>query len=328
MRCFAPFLLCATTLAQTSHYTAYSTDSLHGAYGHWAFFGVLSTGGSDECRAQQLVPAAFMPATAGLITGVEVPPHFTGTITYQRLDLQLGACPTTTLTTDMDANLPVPTTVYSATPGTSISWPSATQWTRVNFTTPFLYVPGTDLVFESRRVIQRPATASITVSHQHSNGPSRNDLPHPVWAEGGPGSGRANQQFGSTYGGPHMLIRFVFSGVPTLTISGPRVSGTQYKLGQSLTITAQGNPGEAYAHAIDLLLAATPAPFPPVQGLLFLTPALVLTGIGPLDPSGLGAQTIPIPSTPSLAGVHLYFQSATGSTIFGFTNAVDAILQP
>src|SRR5262249_20719779 len=161
-------------------------------------------GSSDECRAQQLVPAAFLPPVPGLITGVEVSPHVTGTITYQRLDLALGVCPTTTLSTNMDANLPVPTTVYSATPGTIIAWPSSAQWRRLTFTTLYLYVPGSDLVFESRRVIQQPATGSITVSHQHSTGPSRTDLPHPVWAEGGTGSGRANQQFGQIYGGPHM----------------------------------------------------------------------------------------------------------------------------
>jgi hypothetical protein len=328
MRCLAPLFFCAAALAQTSHYTAYSTDTLHGLYGHWAFFGVVAGGSSDECRAQQLIPAAYLPPVGGLITGVEVSPHLTGTITYQRLDLALGACPTTTLGTNMDANLPVPITVYSALPGTIISWPSATQWVLVNFTTPYVYLPGTDLVFESRRIIQQPATGSITVSHQFSTGPSRGDLPHPVWAEGGPGSGRSNQTSGLIYSGPHMLIRLVFSGAPTLTISGPRISGTQYKLGQSLTITAQGNPGQAYVHTIDLFLAATPMPFPPVQGLLYLTPSLVVTGVGPLDPSGLGAQTIPIPTTASLAGLHLYFQSATGSSIFSFTNAVDAILQP
>lgn len=322
--CFA-----STVLAQGNFpYTAYSVDALHGSFGHWAFFGALSTGNSDECRAQMLIPAAFLPAAGGAIVAIEVSPHVEGTITYDRLDLQFGPCPTPTLSTNMDANLPAPVTCYSATPGTVINWATRTQWQRITLQTPYFHIPGTDLVFEARKVIQRPATAAITVSHQMSNGPQRRDLPRPVWAEGGPGSGRANQATGSMYSGPHQLIRLVFAGTPTLTITGPRVSGTQFRIGQSLSITAQGNPGELYAHTIDSSLSATPLTFPPVSGLFFLTTSFAVLGIGTLDGAGLGAQTLPIPNNPALVNLQFYFQSLTGGAALTWTNAVDAILQP
>jgi hypothetical protein len=177
-------------------------------------------------------------------------------------------------------------------------------------------------------VIQRPATGAITVSHQMSSGPQRSDLPHPVWAEGAANSGRDNAQFGQTYSGPHMLARLVWSGAPTLTITGPRVSGSQYRLGQSLTITTQGNHSEAFAHVVDLFLSSPPVQIPPVGGSFFLTTGCAVITIGGLDGSGLGAQTIAIPSIPTLAGLHLYYQSVTGAANYTWTNAVDVILQP
>lgn len=328
MRLLPLAFLTATALAQGGQtYTAYSVDALHGSFGHWAFFGVLSTGNSDECRAQMLIPAAFLPAAGGAIVAIEVSPHVEGTITYQRLDLQFGTCPTPVLGTDMDANLPAPQTVYSAPPGTTITWASRQLWQRIDLQIPYIHLPGTDVVFESRRVIQRPATAAITVSHQMSNGPQRRDLPRPVWAEGGPGSGRADQRTGSMYSGPHQLIRLVFAGAPTLTITGPRVGGTQFRIGQSLTITTRGNPGELFAHAIDTSLSAVPIAIPQVGGFLFLTPFCAVVSIGGLDAGGLGAQTIQIPGDPGLVGLQAYFQAVTGSASFLWTNAVDMIVQ-
>jgi hypothetical protein len=327
MRILLPFLCAAAAVAQVNeNYTAYSIDALHGSYGHWAFFGALPTGASDECRAQMLIPAAYLPAAGGVIAAIEVSPHVEGTVTYQQLDLQLGSTALTALTTDMDANLPAPQTVYSASPGTAIAWLNRTQWTRIALPTPFVYQAGTNLVFESRRVIQRPPTPAITVSHQHSYSPSRSDLPRPVWAEGGPGSGSASARFGS-YGGAHVLIRLVFAGSPTLSINGPRVNGSYYRLGQSLTVTAQGNPGDVVADVVDVGLTPSPNVYPPVQGVYFLA-GFNLFLVGVLDTNGLGSVVINIPSNAALAGTHVYFQSAVGSTTFTWTNVVDAILQP
>ena len=327
MRLLLPLLLSSVALAQINeNYTAYSIDALPGAYGHWAFFGVLSGGGSDECRAQMVVPAAFLPAAGGLILAIEVSAHVNGTVTYQQLDLQLGTAAFPTLTSDMNANLPAPQTVYSASPGTAITWPVLTQWARINLTTPFVYQGGTNLVLESRRVVQRPATPpTTTVSHQMSNSPFRTDLPRPVWAEGGAGSGSANAQFGS-FGGSHMLVRFVFAAAPTLTVTGPLVNGLCYRAGQTMTVSVQGNPNELAGDVIDLGLG-TPTVYPFVQGFYYLSGFTVFF-VGLLDGSGLGSVPIAIPANPSLAGLHVYFQAATGSASFVWTNAVDAILQP
>lgn len=113
-----------------------------------------------------------------------------------------------------------------------------------------------------------------------------------------------------------------------MTVTGPRVSGSQYRLGQSLTITTQGNPSDPFAHVVDLFLSSPPLQIPPVSGNFFLTTGCAVITIGALDGSGLGAQTIAIPSVPTLAGLHLYFQGVTGSSSYTWTNAVDVILQP
>lgn len=329
MRSLVSLLLCGAAVAQATNHTAYSIDALHGVFGHWAFFGVLSTGNSDECRAQLLIPEVYLPGAGGVLVAVDVAPHVEGTITYQRLDLAFGASNLTALSTDMNANLPTPTQVYSAAPGTVISWPSRTQWVRINLTTPFFFNGGSGLVFESRRVIDRPGTAAgLTVSHQMSSGPSRNDLPRPVWSEGPAGSNRSNNQFGNTYSGPHMLIRLVWAGVPTLTITGPRVNGSYYRLGQSMTLTVNGTAGDLFATMIDTGLAPAPTTFGPILGNYFLATQFNVLTAGFLGAGGSTPYVINLPVNPVLAGLKFHFQSVTAGAAIVWTNSVDAILQP
>jgi len=317
-------LLSGVALAQPNeNYVAYTFDNLGGS-GHWAFFGVVSGGSSDECRAQILVPAQYLPANGGMITAIEAGPHVTGTVTYQRLDLQLGHTPLSTITPDMNANLPSPQTVFSATPGTSLAWPTTATWTRITLATPFLYQGGMNLIFESRRIVQRPATpSSLVVSHFRTQ---RTDLQSMVLAEGQIGSGASNAQFGSMNAGTAMLVRFIFDSVPTLTIQSSG-SGTFFRLGQTATLTVQGNPGEVFADIIDPGFSSTPLLIPPVLGFYYLPSLFNVFFIGALDGMGLGPLAIGIPNNMVLVGQRVAFQSITGSAQFTWTNAVDVIIR-
>jgi hypothetical protein len=316
-------LLSGAALAQNENYVAFPYDN-QGGSGHWAFFGVVSGGSSDECRAQILIPAQYLPANGGLITAIEAGPHVTGTVTYQRLDLQLGHTTLNPLTSDMNTNLPSPQTVFSATPGSSLAWPSSGVWTRITLSTPFLYQGGMNLVFESRRIVARPATPSgLVVSHYRNQ---RTDLQNVVLAEGQIGSGASNAQFGGMNAGPAMLVRFIFDSVPTLTVTSSG-SGSFFRLGQTATLTVQGNPGEVFADIIDPAFNTTPLLIPPVLGYYYLPSLFNVFFIGVLDGSGLGSLPIGIPNNMLLVGQRVAFQAITAGAAFTWTNAVDVIIR-
>jgi len=324
-------LLASMAVAQPGHYTAYPIDDLHGFFGHWAFFGALvimgAPPGSDEARCQELVLAHNLPANGALITGIEVSPHFLGQITYSTLEIRLGHSPVQALTTSFAANNPSPQLVYASSNQT-INWSSTTQWVPFPFQTPFLYSAGSNLVLEVKKIINRGMTTSGTVSHQMQNGPMRNDLPTPMWAEGPLGSGAANAPSGLLYGGPPMLVRFRYANEPTLVIKSTPPGGTYFRLGATVTLTVQGNPGELFVNTIDVGLAPTPQLIPPINGFYYLQAIFNLMFVGVVGGGGTGPFSFTIPNAPPLVGTHAYFQSLTAGASITWTNAVDAIVQP
>jgi hypothetical protein len=326
-------LLASLAVAQPTHYTAYPIDDLHGFFGHWAFFGALVYNsppiyGSDEARCQELVLAHNLPANGALITGIEVAAHFFGQITYSTLEIRVGHSPVQALTPFFAVNSPSPQLVYAAPANHTINWNSTTQWVPFQFQTPFLYSAGSNLVLELKKIINRGMTTSGTVSHQMQNGPMRNDLPTPMWAEGPLGSGAANAASGALYGGPPMLVRFRYANEPTLTITSTPPGGTYFRLGATVTLTVQGNPGELFVNTLDVALGSPPQLIPPINGYYYLQAVFNLMFVGVVGGGGTGPFSFTIPNAPGLVGTHAYFQSLTAGTSITWTNAVDAIVQP
>jgi len=333
MRILIPVLLvlafaCNPGTTQTETYTAYTIDTLHGVFGHWNPFGVLSTGNADECREQVIYPAAYLPPTSGNIIALEVSPHVTGTVPYKSLTISMGHTTVSSLTFSFATNLPVPVVVYTIS-NQSINWSSRSAWQRITFQAPFWYDGKSNLVIEFQKVVDRPSNPALgTISHQYNNRPMRKDLPWPVWADGSYGSGASTASTATyRYNAGPFLTRLIFPGQRTLTIDSSKISGKNYfYLGGTAILTVQAPPGEVFLDGIDFGLRSSGLQIPGVQGTWWLPALFNAFWMGVVDSQGKGICTLPIPNIPSLVGTHVYFQSATAGTTVGFTNVVDAIV--
>jgi hypothetical protein len=319
-------VLLLSAAAHAQNHTAYPIDDLHGTFGHWAPFGILSTGNADECRVHYLIPAPYLAPGAGQITGIEVSPHVVGTVPYERLIIRLGLTPVATLSGIFANNAAVFTTVFSQA-GFSVNWASRTQWYPLTFATPFAWDGVSNLVIEIEKVVDRPNNPTLpTISHQNTSAPRRDDLPLPIFREGAYGSGAATAPTGSVYNGGTMLIRLQWAADPVQNITSTRASGRSYfHLGSTVTVSVQGQSSELFLVLLDTSLT-TGAPIPPVTGLYWL-PGFLVLGSGALDASGAGGLSVTMPSNQRLVNAHLYFQTVVGSlSRLVFTNVVDGIV--
>lgn len=317
--------LCAgAAVAQT--YTAHPIDNLASGVSQ----NIPIAGGStswDEARSQFLWPAAFLPSSGGVITGIEWVPITNYATPYERFELWLDMTTNATLSTTFANNLSNPVLVYSQSPG-SIQW-TANTWNQIQFQTPFFYDGVHNLVLEIRKVLDRPNNATITsVSHRVLATPRRADLPTPIWAYGTYGSGAVNALVAQATYNTQVLTRFVWQGTRTLTIDSTRdVTGngnrSYFHIGATLTASVRGSPSEFFFCGIDVSLSPFPLPFPPVSGALWL-PTIELINSGLLDGSGRGNTSITIPSNPNLIGLRAFFQGMVVGSGLLFTNVVDA----
>lgn len=321
----AATLLAAATTAQT--YSAYPIDDLHGVFGHWAPFGILSTGNADEVRCHYMVPAPYLPSGGGSITGIAVSPHVTGNVPYERLIVRVGLTTATTLSPLFANNATSFTTVYSQA-NFSINWNSRTQWFPITFSTPFPWDGTSSVVIEVEKVVDRPNNPTLpTISHQHTTAPMRTDLPLPIFREGSYGSGAAVAPNGSAYNGGPMLMRLLWAGDPTLNITSTRSGRPYFHLGATMTLEVQAMPGELFGVFLDDMLAPAGQPVPPVNGLYWLSPRFILLGTGGVGGGGTGSLSLTIPNNNRLVGVHLYYQAVVASlTRLVLTNVVDGII--
>ena len=321
----AAFLL--TTLCVAQNYTAHPIDNPASSTSQNIPFAGNSTSW-DEARSQFLFPAAFLPTTGGVITGIEIVPNTSGSVPYELFELWLDHTTNTTLSTTFAANLTSPTLVFSR-PMTPIAWTGAT-WHTLTLDTPFPYDGTRNLVLEVRKKIDRPNNPTFpTISHRVLVYPRRADLPVPIWTSGTHGSGAVDGTTATTTYSTQILMRLRFGTSPTLTIDSTRdttgnANRSYFHIGATTTLTTRGTAGSAYAMALDFGLAPAGLSVPGLTGELWvLNPFVFLTGV--LNTSGEDVVQIPIPNDPSLIGIRAIFQSLVVSGAGAqFTNVVDA----
>jgi hypothetical protein len=322
---FAALLGAAPAGAQS--YTSYPIDDLHSVFGHWAPFGILSTGNADETRSHYMIPAPFLAPGGAVISGIEVSPHVTGNVPFERLIIRCGLTTNPTLSGTFASNAAALVPVYTRT-NFSINWASNTTWYPIQFTTPFPWDGTSNLVIEVEKVLDRPNNPNLpTISHQFSNLPMRRDLPLPIFREGAYNSGAATAPSGTAYSGGPLLMRVLWLGSPALRITNTRsMGGSYYRLGTMVSLTCQGRSGEPFGLFLDDQLASNPIRIPQIIGTFWLN-RVILLGTGTLGTSGSSTVSFTIPNDQGLVGAKFWFQGGVASpTRLAFTNAVDAIV--
>lgn len=313
--------------AQTT-YTAHPIDNTASGTSQNIPFAGNSTSW-DEARSQFLIPAAFLPATGGLVTAIELVPNTSYTNFYERFEIYMDLTMNPTLSTTFANNLTNPVQVFAQSPGT-ISWVGAT-WTTIQLTTPFVVDGVQNLVIEFRKKMDRPNNPpTASVSHRILTYPRRVDLPPPIWAYGAYGSGAVDAATATSTYSTQVLMRLQWAGMHTLAIDSTRdVTGNAnrgyFHLGATATVTTQGMPGEFHLDLIGLALQPMGVPIPPVGGFFWL-PGVTMFGSGILDPAGLGSASLLIPSNTSLIGIRFYCQTLTAGTALTLTNVVDGVI--
>jgi hypothetical protein len=124
------------------------------------------------------------------------------------------------------------------------------------------------------------------------------------------------------------MWRLRFRDNPTLTIASTRSSTSRdyFHLGSTLTLTVQSNPGDFFVHTFDIGLRSIPLSIPSVQGDYWLPSVFNIFWMGSVPASGRHDFKLTVPNVPGLVGVHVYFQSVAGLTVFELTNVADCIV--
>lgn len=327
---FPTLLLCSVPLAAQGH-TSYPIDNPAANTSQ----NIPIAGGSiaswDEARSQFYFPAQYLPANPGLLNGIEWATHISGTIPYERFEINIGTATGPGLTSSYASNFANVMQVYSLSNG-SITWGAG--WAGVTFPVPYVYDGTSSLVVEVRKKIDRPNNPTIQQATQSLYAyPYRTDLPRPIWSWGAYGSGAVDGPSAQTTNNTLMITRMNWLGVPTLNIDSSRdVTGNTnrgyYHLGATVTNSVQGNPSDFFAIVLDLSILPAPTTVPLLGGELWVVPNFLLA-TGLLDGSGNGSSSFAIPSNPALVALHAYMQAASLGVAGGpLTNVVDMIVQP
>lgn len=333
-------------------HVTYPSDTTVGNLGNNAPLGRNGNGSTDEARAQILIPAQFLPPTGGTVVGIEMVngAGVAGTLTYRELDIQAANLPLNpaqvppALSPVFATNLGTAAVTVLSQRNSTITWPSR-QWTRVTFTTPFQYRGGDHLVLDFQKAIACPATQSVyhlvAMVERTPLGTAYN-LPIMAVSFGACGSNAHRNPRNTSAGGRYPpRVRVVFQGssnqcVPTTVTSSGVPPNSFWILGSTFTLTTQASAGSWGFQLIDLgtphlVLQTTPLTISGVLGDGWVRanppPISLPTGFftGPTF-----ASTIGIPNRPSLAGLHVVFQSLVfnAPTLTPtWTNATDATLR-
>jgi len=280
----------------------------------------------DESRAHYYFPAAYLPGTGGLITDIEFSIQVASTVPYQLLEFSLDHTANPNLSTTFANNLTAPQIVYSIA-NTPITYPNT--WYKFTLQNPFTYDGVSNLVLETRKVVDRTLNPTGTAATRVLVWPRRTDTIPPVWAYGTFGSGQASAAVASTTYSTEVLIRLHFANSPTLTIDSTRdVTGNAnrayYHIGATVTLANHGTPSAPYGTFFEASLFPAGIPIPGLGGELWLTSLSYIIDSGALDGSGNSSFSAAIPSDPTLIGLQAHFQSIIIGGTIDFTNVVKA----
>lgn len=314
----------ALTLSAQSNPIAYPADTVRAGSGNLAPFGLAPSSGVDEARWQQLILAHYLPSTACTISGMAVTcQSSTAAVPYTSLIITLSETTATTLGNSFSGNLPAPVTVLNASNFT-IQW-SINNWVVINFTTPFVFSGGNNLVVSIQKLYDRVTNpVPGVVTHQTTGAPHRTDLVPAVYAFSGPGGGGSTTNVASFSSNAILSMRLLCDAQGTATLrSVSQPTGAEYSIGTSAEYVVWGVSGTPWAAFLDTALRP-PLSLPFFQGRLYVIPSLMFAS-GQTS-GGSSAMTIPIPSVNSIVGSYWTLQSATLSpTLFTIatTNVAD-----
>lgn len=280
----------------------------------------------DEARSHFFFPAQFLPGTGGLITGIEFSMSTTNTVPYQLLEFSLDHTTNPGLSMTFASNLTAPQVCYSAV-NQNVSFTQG--WSQFVFTNPFVYDGTSNLVIETRKIIDRPAGPTGAAAPRVVVYPRRADTVPPIWAYSSFGGGGSSATTATTTYSTELLTRLIFANSPTLTIDSTRdVTGNPnrayYHIGATITVANHGTPSSPYATFFEASTFSAGIPIPGIGGALWLSSLNYLIDSGALDGSGNSSFSAAIPSDPSLIGLQAYLQSIILGATIDFTNVVKA----
>jgi len=258
---FLTALLAAGGISQTLQtYVAYPSDGTLPTSANNAPLGRNGSGATDEARAQIVIPAAFLPPTDGVVIAIKAAPNANSTMTYASLDIQAANIPNTapfpTLNPVFATNLgAAPVTVFSQLNHT-ITWPAQT-WTRITFSTPFVYLPGQHLLLDFQKAVACPASQGLghfNARVERTPPGSTFDLPIMMVSFGTCGSNAHMATANTSNGGRRPpRIRVVFLDVPTLVANSSAAPNVYWTVGNSFTLTTHAHIGSWAVQLIDLV---------------------------------------------------------------------------
>ena len=316
-------LAAAALAAQNGALTAHPQETLQNSSGNIAPLGVLPGGIGAEGRVMLLVPREEVPTVPAVLTAIEVYCPSGATVQYTSLQMNAAATSATGLNLAFLPNYQQgPWPILSA---TNLTVAYGAGWTRIPFNNPYPFPGNSNLLIEFLKVVQPVSGGFPFATTSTSSSPPRIDRPPMVYAFGNPGSGASNAAFGTTYA-TSIAFRLVWDNTPTIRHrSDVGLSGNQYNLGGNVTVTLQGQPGQAYVMAAGSSYLPFGLPLPGIDGELRLdAPTTFASGL--LGLSGAESATIAIPSVPALVGIFLAYQGVTydlGSQALTLTNCSD-----
>lgn len=321
--------LVSALIAQTERRISYPQDTTKHSSGNIVPLGSFpGSGNFEEGRWQQIIPAALLPQTPGIIVGLSsICQTYTGALVYQSLRINLSHTTATTLGSSFAANMPSPVNVFSHTSHT-VNW-TAAQWTQISFDVPFSYNGQDNLVIEIQKEAI-PIAGGIATMATDGN-PGRLDLPRSAYAFGTVGSGAANSTTVAFNSHP-LQVRLHWMRTPTMFLKSDRLlsgSGNVFGLGGSIDIGVDASVGSPF---VTMIAGAFVPPYsiPGTVGNAVVNPATFLPA-GVVSGPTPEILTLNIPVNPFLIGVYLTLQSGVldvgiGSNIY-LTNGNDFFIR-
>lgn len=326
---FAAALAVALPLAaQAPAFTAHPQDTLQNNNGNIAPLGVIGNGALAEARSMILVPRQELPPVPANLSAIYVHAQSAVNVDYATLNVLVGPTSATGLNLNFNANhsiVPWPALLAS---NTQVAYTGG--WTRIPFASPFPYDGTTSLLIEIVKVVQPGAAGFPFATMSTSSSPPRTDRPPMTYVFGGPGSGAATAAVGTQFANS-IAYRLEWTSAPTIRHRGnPGVSGNQYNLGGSVTVTFQGTPGNLYVMAAGTGYLPFDVPLPGFAGALRLANATTFAS-GALGLSGEDGVSFVIPTTPALVGFFIAYQGVAldiATQTITFTNGSDHFVNP
>ncbi|MBM3973912.1 MAG: hypothetical protein FJ301_07410 [Planctomycetes bacterium] len=314
--------------AQAPAFTAHPQDTLQNNTGNIAPLGVLGNGALAEARTMILVPRRELPPVPASLSALYVHAQSAVNIDYATLNVLVGPTSATGLNLTFNANhsiVPWPALLAS-----NLQVAYTGGWTRIPFASPFVYDGTASLLIEIVKVVQPGAAGFPSATMSTSSSPPRTDRPPMTYVFGGPGSGAATAAVGTQFANS-IAYRLEWTSAPTIRHRGnPGVSGNQYNLGGSVTVTFQGTPGNLYVMAAGTGYLPQDVPIPGLAGALRLANAATFAS-GALGLSGEYGVSFVIPTTPALVGFFIAYQGVAldiATQTITFTNGSDHFVNP